>query len=463
MKRKAAVLCALTAVMLCSCSELGESSNRIASLSAPVTGITTTLRTSPTTVSSAVTVTGEITTFKTAAKCRKINFDGGYVLFANKDGTYTLMNKDKDAVQSLTLTDDNGDKITITLSKEGIGCKVGDKEVNEFLYKGNVIAIKNGVVYFAGTKVEYYDTSFSKFTIYDDVVIECVGKNKFIIKEDGKDIDKTVIKDDNGNSYSLEKRDKGIWIVNSADELMLSVVIGGKYIDVANDHIIVNGQTLVPPGSDDIATKTTTTTTTTAEKKEDKEDSEAETTSTTTKQTTVVTYIVYEELPQEEYEPEPEQPVVTESPMANNKNVNISSETAELLGLVNEVRRQHGLNELYGLELLDQAASIRAAEQVDSYFRTENLSHSRPDGQGCETVIEEVGLPDWTAFAENLAYGMNANSTVKDVFNSWMNSEGHRNNILNPDVKYMGVARYEVSKDGNTYYFWSQFFYNDTF
>ncbi len=58
---------------------------------------------------------------------------------------------------------------------------------------------------------------------------------------------------------------------------------------------------------------------------------------------------------------------------------------------------------------------------------------------------------------------MNTNSTVKEVFNSWMNSEGHRNNILNPNVKYMGVARFEASKDGNNYYFWSQFFYNDTF
>ena len=461
MKRKAAAICAFMTAVLCSCGELGDASNRIASLSAPVTGITTTLRTSPTTVTSAVTVTGEITTFNSNVKCRKIDFDGGYVLFANKDGTYTLMNKAKDAVQSLTLTDDNGDKITITLSKKGISCKIGNKEVNEFLYKGNVIAIKNGVVYFAGTKVEYYDTSFSKFEIYDKIVIECVGTNKFIIKEDGKEVDKASIEDDNGKSYTLEKRDKGIWIVNTADELMLSVVIGGKYIDVANDHIIINGQTLVPPGYDDIATKTTTTTTTTTEKKEE-EESETETT-TTTKQTTVVTYIIYEELPQEEYEPEPEQPVVTESPMANNKNVNISDETSELLGLVNEVRRQHGLNELYGLELLDKAAFIRAGEQVDTYFQTESLSHSRPDGRGCETVIEEVGLPDWTAYAENLAYGMNTNSTVKEVFNSWMNSEGHRNNILNPNVKYMGVARFDASKDGNNYYFWSQFFYNDTF
>ena len=58
---------------------------------------------------------------------------------------------------------------------------------------------------------------------------------------------------------------------------------------------------------------------------------------------------------------------------------------------------------------------------------------------------------------------MNSNWDVKDVFNAWMNSEGHRKNILNPDVKYMGVYCYKTTKNGNDYYFWAQFFYNDTF
>ncbi|MBQ6634166.1 MAG: CAP domain-containing protein [Ruminococcus sp.] len=463
MKKSVLILCCVMAASaLGSCGELGEKkSSRIASLSAPVTGITTTTKAIP---APAVTTaaTDSRTEVKSPIHCRSIEFDGGYVLFANKDGTYTIMNSSKKAVKSLTLTDDQGDSVTIITDKNGIRCMLGEQEIYEFSYKGNSVWIIDNSVFFAGTRVEYYDPSFHSFAICDGIVIECIGKNKFIIKEDGKKVDKATITDDNGVSYSLEAQSKGIWIVNSADELVLSVVINGKYIDVANDHIIVNGQNMVPPGANDISTATTTTTTT-KKKEADPKDKETTTAKPTTT-TTTTTAPQYDQWPEEEYTEAPEQPVVTESPMASNKNVGISENTEELLKLVNEVRKQYGLNELYGLALLDDACAIRAEETCEQFFdNNETLIHSRPDGSGCETVVEEVGLPDWTAYCENLAYGMNSNWDVKDVFNAWMNSEGHRKNILNPDVKYMGVYCYKTTKDGNDYYFWAQFFYNDTF
>lgn len=461
MKKIVLTLCCVAAASaLASCGQLGEKSSRIASLSAPVTGITTTTKAVP---APAVTTaaTDSRTEVRSPIHCRSIEFDGGYVLFANKDGTYTIMNSKKKAVKSLTLTDDQGDKVTIITDKNGIRCMLGEQEINEFSYKGNSVWMIDNSVFFAGTRVEYYDPSFHSFTIDGDIVIECIGRNRFIIKEDGKKTDKTTITDDNGVSYSLESQSKGIWIVNSADELVLSVVINGKYIDVADEHIIVNGQRMVPPGANDISTATTTTTTT---KKTETEPAEEETTTKKTTTTTTTTAPQYDQWPDEEYTEAPEQPVVTESPMANNKNVNISEDTAELLKLVNEVRKQYGLNELYGLQLLDEACAVRAEETCDSYFSSgETLVHSRPDGRSCDTIVEEVGLPEWTAYGENLAYGMNSNWEVRDVFNSWMNSEGHRANILNPNVKYMGVSCFKKTKDGNDYYFWAQFFYNDTY
>ena len=464
-KRFYAAACSvLLAVSLCSCGELGDEKG-IEKLSAPATGITTTTRKSTTAQTEAVTVTGDITTVITDKKCRSISFDGGYVLFIDKNDKYTIMNKDQKAVKSLTLTDDNGGKIMLSTDKSGsITCKSqqGD-ELNEFLYKGNKISIKDGEVYFAGTKLEYYDASFSKFEITEGVVVECIGKNKFIIRKDGKAAKEPVlIKDDNGAPYTLEAVDEGIEITNSDNELMISLVIGGKYLDVANGHVIVNGQTMEPQGAADIKTYTTTTTTKKKEKETEKE-SETET-KTETVVVTQAPVVYYEETwdDGEIYE-EPSQPVVTESPMASNKNVNISSDTAELLGYVNEVRRQYGLNELYGLELLDKASYIRAEETADQYFSKGNIVHQRPDGSGCETVVDDVGLPDWTAYCENLCYGMNSQSKVKEAFDAWMNSEGHRKNILNADVKYMGVACYKTTRNGDDYYFWAQFFYNDTF
>ena len=77
-----------------------------------------------------------------------------------------------------------------------------------------------------------------------------------------------------------------------------------------------------------------------------------------------------------------------------------------------EVRKQYGLRELDGLELLDSAADVRANELLENY------SHDRPDGNSYITAIEETDLPEWRAAAENIAYGMNSMSTVKEAFDA---------------------------------------------
>ena len=112
-----------------------------------------------------------------------------------------------------------------------------------------------------------------------------------------------------------------------------------------------------------------------------------------------------------------------------------------MLGYVNEVRKQYGLRELEGLELLDSAADVRANELLENY------SHDRPDGNSYITAIEETDLPEWRAAAENIAYGMNSMTTVKEAFDAWMDSPQHRDNILNPDVRYMRKS-YKVGQRG---------------
>ena len=55
------------------------------------------------------------------------------------------------------------------------------------------------------------------------------------------------------------------------------------------------------------------------------------------------------------------------------------------------------------------------------------------------------------AAAENIAYSMNSQSTVKEAFDAWMDSPPHRENILNPDVRYMACAKPAQSQTtGNT-------------
>ena len=189
-------------------------------------------------------------------------------------------------------------------------------------------------------------------------------------------------------------------------------------------------------------TTTEATTTTTTSKKTEKK---------TQTQTETVTEPVQEEQPSA---PQPAEPTEPDS-STNMSNRNLSAETSEMLGYVNEVRKQYGLRELEGLELLDSAADVRANELLENY------SHDRPDGNSYITAIEEPDLPEWRAAAENIAYGMNSMTTVKEAFDAWMNSPPHRENILNPDVRYMACAK-STKSDNGEYTYWEQLFYSDT-
>lgn len=65
------------------------------------------------------------------------------------------------------------------------------------------------------------------------------------------------------------------------------------------------------------------------------------------------------------------------------------------------------------------------------------FSHTRPNGESCFTVLDEVGIGNYQSAGENIAAGQNSPAAV---MNSWMNSEGHRNNILSASYKHIGVG-----------------------
>ena len=83
-------------------------------------------------------------------------------------------------------------------------------------------------------------------------------------------------------------------------------------------------------------------------------------------------------------------------------------------------------------ELLTAAAQTRAEE-----IAVVN-SHVRPDGSKCFTVLKDYGVTD-TPTGENAAWG---SVSPEEVVNAWMNSEGHRANILNPEARKMSVGYY---------------------
>ena len=117
----------------------------------------------------------------------------------------------------------------------------------------------------------------------------------------------------------------------------------------------------------------------------------------------------------------------------------------QVVNLVNEERTKAGLSALVLDETLASAAMVRATEIETSF------SHTRPDGRSFSTVLSDMGI-QYRRSGENIAWGQQSPEAVME---GWMNSEGHRANILNPNFTKIGVG-YRKNAAGRTY--WTQLF-----
>ncbi|MDO4581198.1 MAG: CAP domain-containing protein [Bacillota bacterium] len=120
----------------------------------------------------------------------------------------------------------------------------------------------------------------------------------------------------------------------------------------------------------------------------------------------------------------------------------------EVVQLCNIERSKQGLASLTIDETLMQAAHIRAVEVQEKF------SHTRPNGTICFTALQEIGYSYRTA-GENIAIGQ---QTPSEVVEDWMNSQGHRENILNRNYRRIGVGVVISGDDVYQGYSWAQFF-----
>ncbi len=104
----------------------------------------------------------------------------------------------------------------------------------------------------------------------------------------------------------------------------------------------------------------------------------------------------------------------------------------EMLNAVNEERAKNGLPELTLNGELCENALVRAQE-ISSQ---DGISHVRPDGSGCFTVL----TVDYSAAGENLAKGQ---KSPEEAVEEWMESEAHRENILSDKFSQVGFAHCE--------------------
>ncbi|EGZ19733.1 hypothetical protein PHYSODRAFT_327924 [Phytophthora sojae] len=119
-----------------------------------------------------------------------------------------------------------------------------------------------------------------------------------------------------------------------------------------------------------------------------------------------------------------------------------------MLALVNAQRAAYGLSPLC-LNTKLMAAAMRHSKDMAAY---NFMSHTGSDGSTMSSRIDDAGYM-WTRAAENVAAGQ---TTISSVMTSWMNSAGHRANILG-DYTMFGTA-YAYNSGSRYRHYWTQDF-----
>ncbi|UQZ32336.1 serine protease [Paenibacillus sp. PK3_47] len=130
-------------------------------------------------------------------------------------------------------------------------------------------------------------------------------------------------------------------------------------------------------------------------------------------------------------------PVATAKPAATAKPVAAvpaanATFVQQVVSLVNKERAAAGLSAVTALDSLNKVAAAKATDmRSNNYF-----SHTSPTYGSPFDMMTQFGVT-YRAAGENIAMGQ---KTPQEVMTAWMNSEGHRANILSPNFNYIGVG-----------------------
>lgn len=147
-----------------------------------------------------------------------------------------------------------------------------------------------------------------------------------------------------------------------------------------------------------------------------------------------------EEVSKEELDSEPED----SEEDVDSRGTRASKTALAMLASVNSVRRKYGRPPLRFDTRLTAAAQLHSRDMA----RHQRVTHKGSNGSSFAQRIRQQGYSG--AMAENVGAGPN----VKNLMRRWMNSPGHRKNILNPRYRDFGIG---YVKGGRTWY-WTQTF-----
>ncbi|HHW38259.1 MAG TPA: SafA/ExsA family spore coat assembly protein [Bacillales bacterium] len=120
----------------------------------------------------------------------------------------------------------------------------------------------------------------------------------------------------------------------------------------------------------------------------------------------------------------------------------------EVIRLTNQQRAKYGLPALVADWELSRVARYKSIDMRDKNY----FSHTSPTYGSPFTMMKNFGIR-YSAAAENIAAGQ---ASPQEVVNSWMNSPGHRQNILDSRMTHIGVG---YTNGGGSYrHYWTQMF-----
>lgn len=125
-----------------------------------------------------------------------------------------------------------------------------------------------------------------------------------------------------------------------------------------------------------------------------------------------------------------------------------SKDQIQILKLVNKEKVTRGLTPLKLNKVLNQLANIKSNDM----YKNNYFSHNSPVYGSPFDLMKQYNVKYMTA-AENIAKGQD---TPDYVMKMWMESKGHKKNILNPRFKEMGISRDNFNNN-----IWTQMFIGD--
>ncbi|OGD69023.1 hypothetical protein A3I18_00215 [Candidatus Campbellbacteria bacterium RIFCSPLOWO2_02_FULL_35_11] len=126
--------------------------------------------------------------------------------------------------------------------------------------------------------------------------------------------------------------------------------------------------------------------------------------------------------------------IITTQPLKGSVEENNAILTA--MGVIEETNRQRQLNGLPSL-VYNEKLSLAAQNKVNDMFNLQYFAHESPTGAGPADLANDVDYK-YLMVGENLALGNYESDKI--LVDAWMNSPGHRANILNPKYTEIGVS-----------------------